>query len=159
MALIQLNKDKPVSYVPISQRGVEDPLTVWIKYVPAVLHDEYFSRLQIEVGNIASEEKKAQASAAHDKAMFLGQVTKVENFLDDDGNQINDVGVFYDSIDITLRKEIITVMVSHSLLTKGQRKNLLGGSDTLSKNQKAPLLSTAKSATKGKKGTVKTKKD
>jgi hypothetical protein len=33
MALIILDPNTPIPYVPISERGKKDPLTIWVKYV------------------------------------------------------------------------------------------------------------------------------
>lgn len=128
MALIKLNKDQAIPYVPLFDRkNTKDPLTVYIKYVPAVLHDEFFSKLQNQVSEVTNLMARAEISQAHDKEMFIKQVVKVENFTDQDGKKIDDMSVFYDSIDNNLRSEIIAAMVSQSILTAGQRKNFEGG--------------------------------
>lgn len=132
MALIRFDKDKIVPYIPIQERREKDPLVVHIKYVPAVVHDEYFMRLGLDLENVMDPEQKAKISQSHDKSMFVKQVAKVENFLGDDGNPIDDIAEFYDSIDYSLRQELLIAMRDQGRLTRGQRKNFEGGSDTAS---------------------------
>jgi hypothetical protein len=124
MALIQIDPEKAVEYVPVFDRlNKKNPLIVHIKYVPSLVYEEYLRELQTEGKGVTDEKKRLEISKAHDENMFLKQVVKVENFLDSDGNQVTDVKVFYKSIDHQLKMELIHAMVNTAELTAGQRKN------------------------------------
>lgn len=124
MALIQVDPDKAIEYVPVFDRGnKEDPLIVHIKFVSSLVYEEYLRDLQNEGKGITDDKKRVEITKAHDENMFMKQVVKVENFLDSDGNQVKDVKLFYQSIDYQLKMEILHAMISTAELTKGQRKN------------------------------------
>lgn len=124
MALIRLDPKDTIEYIPrFDRKNGKDPLIVHMKFVPAVLRDTYLRNMGRELQNAGTDLEKSEISKAHDKNMFVAQIPKVENFFDAVGSPIDDVGVFYESIDYELRAELIDAMCSQSELTKGQRKN------------------------------------
>ena len=95
MALIQVDPDKAIEYVPVFDRGnKKDPLIVHIKFVSSLVYEEYLRDLQNEGKGITDDKKRVEITKAHDENMFMKQVVKVENFLDSDGNQVKDVKLF-----------------------------------------------------------------
>lgn len=127
MALIKLNKDELVPYVPFFDRKNDtDPLTCHIKYVSAVDYDSIIQQFGFLVKDVQSAERRVEIKNGNDKDVFLNHVKKVDNFLDDKGEPVSSVSEFYDSIDTNLREEILGAMSNQALLTKGQRKNSPG---------------------------------
>lgn len=124
MALIRFTKNQVIPYIPKFDRKTKDkPLTIYIKYVPAGLYDEYMLSMGDAMVDVKDTIERRKISKEHDKNIFVNQIEKIENFFDEGGKPINDVCIFYDSIDYNLRSEILDAMMSQAVLTEHQRKN------------------------------------
>jgi hypothetical protein len=124
MALIRLDPNELILFIPRFERNNhKDPLTVHIKYVSAVCRDEYLRRMGLELKDAGTDLRKLEITRAHDKEMFCKQIVKIDNYVNADGSPIEDVAVFYESIDWALRSELLGAMEDQATLTAGQRKN------------------------------------
>lgn len=123
MALIKLNPNVPVPFIPgFDRKNFKDPLTVHIKFTPAVILDDYISKTARELSEARNNDERDQIGKANDREMFLKQIVKVENFIIE-GKLEENVELFYESIDADLRREIVMAIKNQSMLTEGQRKN------------------------------------
>jgi len=127
MALIHLDKDEEIPFIPESEKKTDKPLTIYVKYMPHSVYSDYMSEMHDELNKNKSEINSRAIVARHDKKLFFKQVTRVENYLDSNGNQITDLVKFYEQIDFGLHAEIIATIKSHARLSEIQRKNSEGG--------------------------------
>jgi hypothetical protein len=124
MALIQLDPDKIIDYVPEFDRAnTTDPLIIRCKYVPRKLALEYADIIARSFDGVMDQQKRIQIERACNKDQFCKQVVEIVNYTAEGGGPITDPAEFYDSVDGTLIFEILDAMVTQSKLTEGQRKN------------------------------------
>jgi hypothetical protein len=128
MALIQLDPDKIIDYVPLFDRkNTKDPLIVRCKYVPRKLSVAFSDVIARAIQEVSDRQKRVDIQRACDKEQFCKQVVEIKNFFDDELNEITDPAIFYDMVDTNLIFEILEAMVNQSILTEGQLKNLEPG--------------------------------
>jgi hypothetical protein len=122
MALIKLDPNKTIPYIPAVERTSSKPLTVHLKFVNRKLYLEFTDRLSKELLSVDDPQIRLKINRAHDKENLVNQIVKIENFLDENGNQITNIEDFVDSIDAATGHELVQAMQNQTLLLDGQKK-------------------------------------
>lgn len=122
MAWIEQDPNAEIPYIPRFDRKSEKPLTLHIKYMNYVTHNEYMEALGREKADKTMEVELLQIQKKHDKNMFLKHVVRIENAEKADGKPMS-VEEFYNNIDVLTYREIIAAISNYSTLTESQRKN------------------------------------
>ena len=173
MGLNLFSREKTVDYVPEwneNRKNVVDPLVVKILYMNfnevIVLQQKVkaeYREIDKKVKNAPKEKKEAvrqeEILAVNDR-MLKENVLGFEN-LAVDGIPSNSVDDFMRYGIFELIEEISNAIVTFTMLTEGERKNLQGLSDTDSKQheQEAPSSATTAHPESEKKEIVETEKD
>lgn len=122
MAWIEQDPNAEIPYIPRFDRDSKQPLTIYVKYMTALTHDEYMIAMGREKADKTMDVELLEIQKRHDKNMFLKHIVKVDNAIGKDGKPMT-VEAFYNNVDVITRREIIAVMSNYSTLTESQRKN------------------------------------
>ena len=123
MALIILDPDQIIEYIPVSQRKEEAPVTICCKYINRAQFLKYTDKIAHRLRGKSDPEERLEIQRECDREQFCRQVVEVRNVTDAAGNEVTDPGEFYDSVDAELIYEIQDALGRQATLTEGQRKN------------------------------------
>jgi len=128
MALIILDENEIIDYVPVRERGEENPLIIRCKYVNRALALQFSDRIAERWKGVTGMEQRLKIERVVNREQFGEQVVEIKNFYDsDEETMITDPLIFYDKVDGDLVAEILDAMMSQAELTKGQSKNFGAG--------------------------------
>lgn len=123
MALIQLDPNEIIDFIPQRFRGEKEPLIVRCKYVNRSLFLQYTDRMAERMRGVEIENRLAIERLVN-KEQFQEQVVEVLNYYAPDGKTpITDPGEFYEKEDAELIGEVLDAMMRKAELLKGQAKN------------------------------------
>jgi hypothetical protein len=124
MAIVSLDPEKVLEYIPLSERGVENPCIIGITFVPYAKVKEYSRMIAEQSQNSLQDARKVMsAGLIVQKKQFCEHVKYVKNYTGPDGEEVKTAAELYECADSELIMELLKAMESTEKLSEGQRKN------------------------------------
>ena len=121
MAIIGLDPDEAIEYIPECERESDDPCIINIKFVSYGKVKKYADMITRKSKGVRDTSKLAEVQAEIQLKQFCDNVESISGF-SVKGKEITGPEEFYDLAPATLIYEIIGAMEDSAKLTEGQKK-------------------------------------
>lgn len=135
MAIITLDSEDEIEFIPEQERGEENPCIIKMRFCPYGRVKKYSAMIGHRSKGVRNQDKLAEIQRGVQKQQFIDNVVGIENFFVIKGGKktpVTDVTEFYEKAPTDLIYEIIGAMEDNARLTEGQKENFQQPSDGLS---------------------------
>ena len=135
MAIIAMNKDKVVSYIPKfgGNRGSEDICIIDIKFVPFVEVQRNAALMEDRLRTVSDPNEITRKRQEVQREHLIKQIKGISGYYREDGSALTDVSEFVETADANLIYELVAAVDDSEILRAGQVKNSERVSDGIDK--------------------------